>query len=540
MNRRDFILTSGGVMAGFVAGASALRAGEPPSRVQLENHTPQHWDFPRPPKEIVLPLRRRDPKAGEVQLSSEHVAPSQIGIVVIDMWNYHWCKTCSARLTAMVPRVNRALEAARKLGCQVIFAPTDCVPFYKDAPQRKAVLELPDFPPPSSRKPIEMSGCPVGGDPCGPGMECMLNYGESSIHPDLQIAKNDFISDGPAELFKICKARGLTHLIYAGIATNICVMGKPEAIRTMLMYGLNCYLARDLTDAFGHPPQQAQDVSVAHIEKYACPSIDVIDTLKENGFWNDRWQVEPVLISPWGKTDRPYFFEKSATVHVELPRLKNVCIRYTLDNTEPTASSAIYEKPILLEATASLRAMAFRDDQAIGLPSSAYYVKLPPAPPMPSVRLFDLPPVKEDTGWDQNERRIPARMYNMRIRGKDYRKGLCVHAPSKMTFKIKPEYERFVALAGIDDSVLALNAGRYVGAFPSVTFEVHIDSKLIVRSPVMRVSEGPWRFDVPIPKGSKTIQLIVTDAGDGSRLDVADWCNSGFLISEYKGWPLSP
>jgi nicotinamidase-related amidase len=496
--------------------------------------------YPPRPRQIVLHLRRRDARTGEAEIIDEPISPAKIGIIVVDVWDYHWCKTCSARLTAMMPRMNRALEGARKLGCQVIFAPTDCVPFYRESPQRKAVIRLPDMPPPPSQTPIEMPGCPVGGDPCGPGIECILNYGENSMHPDLKIEREDLISDGAGELYKICRARQLTHLIYAGIATNICVIGKPEAVRTMLSLGLKCYLSRDLTDAFGHPPQHAQDVSVAHIEKHACPSIDVIETLKENGFWNEEWQVEPVLVSPWGKKERPYFFETTATIFLEQPRLKDVEIRYTLDGSEPTSASSLYDKPIILSDTSSLRVMAFHRGQRAGLPSEAYYVKLPPVPPRPSVRLFDLLPLKEKTGWGQNERRIPARAYNMRMRGKDYRKGLCLHAPAEVTYQLKPEYERFVAEAGVDDSVLALNAGRYLGAFPSVTFQVHIDSKLMASSPIMRVSEPPWRFDVEIPQGSKTIQLVVSDASNGSRMDIANWCNSGFVISNYKGWEPSP
>ncbi len=341
-------------------------------------------------------------------------------------------------------------------------------------------------------------------------------------------------------MYKVCQARGLTCLVYAGIATNICVIGKPEAARLMTQLGTTCFLSRDLTDAFGHPPQQAQDVSVMHIERYGCPSLDVIALLRENGFWNDHWNVDPILISPWGRKKRPYFFEQSAKVFLEQPRLPDAQIYFTLDESEPTLNSTRYEKPIVLTQTTTLRTRAFKNQQPVGMPSEAYYVKVLDLPPPPSVRLFDLQPLKANGGWAGNERRIPFRMYNLRIRGKDYRKGLCVHAPSEMIYQLKPDYDRFVALAGIDDSVLALNAGRNVGAFPSVIFQVYIDSHLMAESPVMRVSEVPWRFNVKIPPASKTIRLVVTDAGDGPRMDIAGWCNTGFFIPDYKGWEPSP
>ena len=44
----------------------------------------------------------------------------------------------------------------------------------------------------------------------------------------------------------------------------------------------------------------------------------------------------------------------------------------------------------------------------------------------------------------------------------------------------------------------------------------------------MRISEHPWRFDVPIPRGSRRISLVATDAGDGNREDLANWVDAGF------------
>ena len=65
--------------------------------------------------------------------------PAKTAVVVIDMWDRHWCKTFTARVGNMVPRMNRTLDACRKLGIQVVFAPSDVVDFYRDFPQRKAM-----------------------------------------------------------------------------------------------------------------------------------------------------------------------------------------------------------------------------------------------------------------------------------------------------------------------------------------------------------------------------------------------------------------
>lgn len=46
----------------------------------------------------------------------------------------------------------------------------------------------------------------------------------------------------------------------------------------------------------------------------------------------------------------------------------------------------------------------------------------------------------------------------------------------------------------------------------------------------MRVTEVLWRFDVAIPKGSRRISLVATDASDGTKGDYADWGNAGFIL----------
>jgi hypothetical protein len=61
-------------------------------------------------------------------------------------------------------------------------------------------------------------------------------------------------------------------------------------------------------------------------------------------------------------------------------------------------------------------------------------------------------------------------------------------------------------------------------------FKVFIDGREAAASPVMRVLSPAWFFDVPIPEGARLISLVATDAGDGSREDLADWVDAGFVV----------
>ena len=76
-------------------------------------------------------------------MAIEKVPCDKVGIIVMDIWDRHWCKSWTARDAAMIPKMNKVLQLARKIGVLVIFSPSSVADFYKDYPQRKAVSELP-------------------------------------------------------------------------------------------------------------------------------------------------------------------------------------------------------------------------------------------------------------------------------------------------------------------------------------------------------------------------------------------------------------
>ncbi|MCX6926610.1 MAG: hypothetical protein NT154_25890, partial [Verrucomicrobia bacterium] len=75
------------------------------------------------PRMLELQLQRRDPKSGVVSVTTERVASTNVAIVMIDFWNYHWCATWVGRAGVMIPRMNQALIEARKLGMTIVHAP---------------------------------------------------------------------------------------------------------------------------------------------------------------------------------------------------------------------------------------------------------------------------------------------------------------------------------------------------------------------------------------------------------------------------------
>ena len=191
-------------------------------------------------------------------------------------------------------------------------------------------------------------------------------------------------------------------LIYFGGATNICLTGKDIGLGPMYSAGLDCYFARDLAFAWSHydpvkrhTPSVGNDIAADDLERGGIPTVQFVDELRKVGLWDDRWITEPVRVTPAGKKSRPYFFEKSVAVSLDVPMVNGAEIHYTLDGSEPTVSSAKYDRPIALDKTTSLRTVAFRNREKVSLPNDGYFVRLPLRPPRPGVAIDGLTSVTD-------------------------------------------------------------------------------------------------------------------------------------------------
>lgn len=496
-------------------------------------------------KTLHLSLRTRDPMTNEVIINTEEVDPSNMAIVIIDTWNYHWCMTWTEQAGGMTPRMNRVTEGARKLGIQIIWAPTDVASMYSGWKQRQIAMAVPYLDVPKVHEKTCKFSVPWGKCLCGPGISCKVNYGENAMDPDLFIADQDLIVNGTQELYSLCRKLNINHLIYFGGATNICLTGKPEGLGPMYNAGLKTYFARDLAFAWttynpseGYTPTAGNAQAVEDLERGAIPTLSMVDELRKQGCWNDKWITEPIRVTPAGTVNRPFFFEKSVTISLEIPMVKNADIRYTLDGSEPEPGSVKYNKPIDVYETTTLKVAAFKDGKKVSAPNKTnYFVHLPDVPAKPEITLDKLMPVQDlyaqvsDAHASFLWHPVINRSYEEKtliIRGKTYDKGIGMRAPAYIRYVIKPEWKRFVALAGVDDNMLTHYNGVNIAGFPTVIFKVFIDGDLYSGSPVMRISQEPWRFDISIPSGSRQIVLVCDDLGNRSPYNLGNWVEAGF------------
>ncbi len=117
----------------------------------------------------------------------------------------------------------------------------------------------------------------------------------------------------------------------------------------------------------------------------------------------------------------------------------------------------------------------------------------------------------------------------LRIRGTQYDRGAGMRAPGYLRYDLKPEYDRFVALTGVDDNMLDHELGRNIALHPSMVFKVFVDGRLAAESPVMRISQEPWRFDVSLPPGCRQIVLSCAPTGPRDPYQLGNWVRAGFV-----------
>jgi nicotinamidase-related amidase len=243
-------------------------------------------------------------ESGVIQLEIQHrrgagrrvretmtITPSRTAVVVIDMWDRHWCETYTQRVANMVPRMKQTLAAARKLGVIVVHAPSDVLNVYGDAPQRRAMQDFPLAEPPKFTHfdPPKPPG-PTDRCECSPDQPCKRKHKAwSRQHPDLEIATVDLIGDcnNGRELFNVCAARNIDTLIYMGVASNMCVLNRSMGILNMTRHGLRTLVMADQVNAIsangigpdGRPdpnftPAKGTAQVQRYIEQHVAPTLE--------------------------------------------------------------------------------------------------------------------------------------------------------------------------------------------------------------------------------------------------------------------------
>ncbi|MBT5689836.1 MAG: isochorismatase family protein [Opitutae bacterium] len=241
-------------------------------------------------------------KIKQVTWKSEKTA-----LIICDMWDDHWCKSASRRVEEMAPVLNGIVKTARAKGIFIIHAPSSVVDFYNDTPQRKLAQKAL-----FAKAPIKLSTSPRWGTAwcwtdgkregvlpiddsdmgCScKGKKCEIREAWKRQNKLIEIATGDALTDNGQETYNLLAERKIDNVILCGVHLNMCVLGRPFAIRQMVKLGKNVALMRDMTDTMYNPERPpgvdhftGTDLVIEHVEKFWCPSFTSTDITGKKSF----------------------------------------------------------------------------------------------------------------------------------------------------------------------------------------------------------------------------------------------------------------
>ena len=243
-----------------------------------------------PPADPATPLKvtlrtRVEPFKGtgtyeEVSLPAEF-DPHTTALILCDIWDNHWCENAAKRCDVLARKTAVVVDGLRSRGVLIIHAPSDCMDFYKDTPQRKRAQEAKKVTPPANRDlpdpPLPVDSTDGG---CDDEKPSRVYRAWTREHPAITVAPADVVSDNGAEVYNVLQERGIKTLLVAGVHTNMCVLHRSFAIKQMTRWGVRCVLIRDLTDSMYNPKkppfvshEEGTERIIQFIEKYWCPTV---------------------------------------------------------------------------------------------------------------------------------------------------------------------------------------------------------------------------------------------------------------------------
>jgi type 1 glutamine amidotransferase/nicotinamidase-related amidase len=247
---------------------------------------------PKPEGTLKLVLRSQveKPKGSDnwVPVFEEKTVPiAEVGVVICDMWDLHWCRAASARCDGIAARMNRALEELRAKGVQIVHAPSETMDFYTGTPQRLRAQAAPPAVAPVLKRSGDEPKLPIDDSDGGCDSDDSTYLAWTRQSPRIQIGHFDAVSDNGDEIYNLFREMGIKYILVMGVHTNMCILNRSFAIKQMTGRGMSCVLVRDFTDTMYDPKdapyvphEEGTALVVRHIEKYWCPSTTSEELLK--------------------------------------------------------------------------------------------------------------------------------------------------------------------------------------------------------------------------------------------------------------------
>jgi len=122
-----------------------------------------------------------------------------------------------------------------------------------------------------------------------------------------------------------------------------------------------------------------------------------------------------------------------------------------------------------------------------------------------------------ELGMNTAVRPLHGQPMKLRIKDKDYQRGVGHHAPGEIVVDLGAQFKTFHTDVGIQ-----WQGGQNLA---SVIFRVYVDDKKVFDSGIMREQDPPRQVTVSV-EGAEELRLVAEDAGDGITCDCANWADA--------------
>lgn len=130
------------------------------------------------------------------------------------------------------------------------------------------------------------------------------------------------------------------------------------------------------------------------------------------------------------------------------------------------------------------------------------------------LKIDSLPLRTLSSGWGKPQSGKAISGGDLKVGGISFQHGIGTHAPSTMLLSLDGKATRFTAKVGVDDYAAANRA--------SVEFKVIGDGRELWTSGILKGGKPATPCEIGLA-GIRTLQLVVTNGGDGTDSDHADW-----------------
>ena len=176
------------------------------------------------------------------------LAVDETALVLVDLWDNHFIESWLERAERVTKEaVVPVIEAARSAGLTIVHAPSPSVAVQFPQLERHALAEPEpeaDWPPAAFRQRAGDYAAYRGPRAQPPGIPGIDGLGMS---PAIEVKDEDFVLATGLQLHDLCRDRGVLHLVYAGFATNWCILNRDYGMRAMARRGYNLVLLREAT-----------------------------------------------------------------------------------------------------------------------------------------------------------------------------------------------------------------------------------------------------------------------------------------------------